>query len=72
MAALKALYAQALEYPEEVFSPDVELEADLGVDSLKQTELLARVADEYGLPETLDGFRVTDHGTLAQIADLVI
>ncbi|KOG56858.1 hypothetical protein ADK75_06330, partial [Streptomyces virginiae] len=33
---------------------------------------LARVADEYGLPETLDGFRVTDHGTLAQIADLVI
>ncbi|WP_159040233.1 ACP S-malonyltransferase, partial [Streptomyces virginiae] len=27
LAALKALYAQALEYPEEVFSPDVELEA---------------------------------------------
>ena len=43
LAELSGMYASALEYPVEVYTEDVELEADLGVDSVKQTELcLAR------------------------------
>jgi hypothetical protein len=38
-----------------VFTEDVELEADLGVDSVKQTELLSRATDRWG-----DAYRAMD------------
>ncbi|NHC15752.1 hypothetical protein G9H71_18375, partial [Motilibacter sp. E257] len=63
---LVSMYAAALEYPPEVFTPDTELEAELGVDSVKQTELLARVGDTYALPPLPAGFRIADHGTLGR------
>ncbi|TQS28845.1 acyltransferase domain-containing protein [Microbispora sp. KK1-11] len=72
LAELREFYAAALEYPVEVLEEDAELEGDLGVDSLKQTELVARVGERYGLSEMPEGFRITDHGTLGRIADLVI
>jgi acyl transferase domain-containing protein len=71
-AELTAFYATALEYPPEVFTEDVDLEADLGVDSVKQTELISRLADRYGLPERPENFRLADYGTLGRITDYVI
>ncbi|MEU8280424.1 acyl carrier protein, partial [Microbispora bryophytorum] len=46
---IRQLYARILEYPEEVFEDAAELEADLGVDSVKQTEMFAQVAEAFGL-----------------------
>jgi acyl carrier protein len=66
------LYAEALEYPPEVLEEQIELEADLGVDSVKQTELLARVADRFGLPPQPSGFVIGEFPTLGHIADLVL
>ncbi len=71
-ADLVTMYAEALEYPEEVFTADTDLEGELGVDSVKQTELLARVSDRYALPESDAGFRVADYPTLGAIAQLVV
>lgn len=71
LARLRRLYAEALEYPEEVFGDDVELEAELGVDSVKQTELFGRVAQMYGLSAPTAGFKLSDYQTLGRIADLV-
>jgi acyl transferase domain-containing protein len=68
---LTAFYAEALEYPQEVFTEAVELEADLGVDSVKQTELIARVAERYGLPERPADFRLADYATLGRVTDFV-
>jgi acyl carrier protein len=65
------LYAQVLEYPEEVFEDLAELEADLGVDSVKQTELFARVAEMFGLGMRPDGFRVADYPTFGAVVDFV-
>jgi acyl carrier protein len=65
------LYAAALEYPEEVFTPDVELEAELGVDSVKQTELLGRLSAEYGLPSRPVDFRLANYDTLRKVTDFV-
>ena len=48
--AYRGRYATALEYPVEVFIEDVELEADLGVDSVKKTELRL-------MPATVTGCR---------------
>jgi hypothetical protein len=42
------------------------------VDSVKQTELLARVSDQFGLPPRPSDFRPGSYGTLGKIADLVL
>jgi len=68
---LTTLYAAALEYPEEVFSEEVELEGELGIDSVKQTELLARVSEKYNLPERPADFRMSDYHTMGLITDFV-
>jgi acyl transferase domain-containing protein len=72
LSRLVALYSEALEYPADVFQDDVELEAELGVDSVKQTELFARVALEFGLPERDAGFQLGSYRTLGQITDLIV
>ncbi|WP_410586445.1 acyltransferase domain-containing protein [Amycolatopsis sp. lyj-23] len=70
LGELRTLYASAIGYPEEVFEADVELEADLGIDSIRQTELLQRARRKYGLPEA-EHVRITDYTTLASIAGLL-
>lgn len=70
-AELVSLYAEAMEYPAEVFSETVELEAELGIDSVKQTELIARISDRYRLPPLPQGFRMSDYRTLGQVVDFV-
>ncbi len=64
---LRALYADSLGYPPEVLDEDADLEADLGVDSLKQTALLARVAARFELSDT-SMMRIADFPTLASLA----
>jgi acyl transferase domain-containing protein len=71
LAELSGMYATALEYPVEVFTDDVELEADLGVDSVKQTELLSRAVDRYQLPARPADFRLSDYSTMGKVADFV-
>lgn len=72
LAELAEMYATALEYPQEVFTADVALEAELGVDSVKQTELMARVSDKYNLPPHPADFRLSNYPTLGHIAAFVI
>lgn len=68
---LRAQYAAALEYPEEVFTEDVRLEAELGIDSVKQVELLTRVSEKYGLPERDGGIRLGNYDTMSKIIDYI-
>ncbi|GAA2259177.1 hypothetical protein GCM10010368_27470 [Streptomyces roseiscleroticus] len=68
---VRALYAEAMEYPEEIFTDDVLLEADLGVDSVKQTELLSRLGDRFGLGRPPAGLRVGDYDTFGKVVDFV-
>lgn len=65
------MYAEALEYPIEVFSDEVELEAELGIDSVKQTELLARVSERYQLPPRPADFRLSNYNTMGKVVDLI-
>ncbi|WP_159080321.1 acyltransferase domain-containing protein [Nocardia suismassiliense] len=64
---LRTIYAEALEYPIEVFTDEVELEAELGIDSVKQIELLNRVSEQYGLQPRTDGFRLADYDTMGKV-----
>ncbi|MGW4996524.1 acyltransferase domain-containing protein [Streptomyces hydrogenans] len=68
---LRSLYATALGYPPEVLTEDADLEADLGVDSIKQTELFAQAAARYGRTLPAEGSRLTSYTTLDALAGLL-
>jgi [acyl-carrier-protein] S-malonyltransferase len=72
LVRLQRLYAVALEYPVELLTENAALEAELGVDSLKQTALLTKVIDEFGLPDDPSELRVWDFASLAQVADHIV
>ncbi|MGW4776146.1 acyltransferase domain-containing protein [Streptomyces filamentosus] len=71
VATLRTLYADALGYPPEVLTRDADLEADLGVDSIKQTELFARAVTRYGRALPAEGSRLTSYTTLDALAGLL-
>jgi acyl transferase domain-containing protein len=70
-AELVGMYAEALEYPPELFSEQVKLEEELGIDSVKQTELMARAAEHYRLPAPAADFTLGDYDTMGKLVDYV-
>ncbi len=66
-----SLYASWLEYPEEVVTEDVDLEAELGVDSVKQVALMAKVRERYGIERPPDNFRLERFSRLGALIDAV-
>jgi malonyl CoA-acyl carrier protein transacylase len=72
LAELRAIYGEYLGYPPDLLGGDDALEADLGVESLKQVNLLTRVADQYGLPDLRGDASLLSFGTLRKIAEAVV
>jgi acyl transferase domain-containing protein len=67
---LIAVLQRITEYPPDVFEPNAEFEADLGIDSLKQVEVFTAVQNEFGLSNQ-PGLKLRDYNTLARVAALV-
>jgi acyl carrier protein len=67
---LRAFYAQSIQCPVEEISDDTDLEADLGVDSLTQIELLDAALLRYGLSEAGRNIRPGAYPTLPDLAKL--
>lgn len=72
LTRLQRLYAEALEYPVDLLTEGASLEAELGIDSLKQTSLLTKVVEEFGLSDDPSELRVWEFATLGRIADHVV
>jgi len=72
--AIKAFLLSAVSaktgYPEEVLDLDLDLEADLGIDTVKQAELFAAIREHYGIPRRED-LRLTDYNTLAKVITFI-
>jgi len=49
-AQVTAAIAEKTGYPEEMIEPELDLESDLGIDSIKRMELLASLAERLGVP----------------------
>ncbi|GAA4230013.1 acyltransferase domain-containing protein [Actinomadura meridiana] len=67
----RRIYASGLGYPVEALLPDADLEAELGVDSVKQTELFSRLLKGYDLAVPGATPRPTDYPTLRAVARFV-
>jgi 3-oxoacyl-(acyl-carrier-protein) synthase/acyl carrier protein len=53
-------------YPAEMLDLDLDLEADLGIDTVKQAELLMMIRTHYNIPRRED-LRLSDYNTLAKV-----
>ena len=65
-AEVTALLADRTGYPPEMLDPALDLEADLGIDTVKQAEVLAELRERYALPEN-DGLQLKDYPTLGHV-----
>ncbi len=64
------IVAEMTGYPADLLDPDLDLEADLGVDTVKQAEVFAAVRDRWDL-ERDDTVRLRDFPTLNHVAGWV-
>ncbi|MEQ1504211.1 MAG: SDR family NAD(P)-dependent oxidoreductase, partial [Myxococcota bacterium] len=67
LAELVAVVAEKTGYDPSDLEPSFELEADLGVDTVKQAEILSELTDRFGLPRD-EAFRPADFNTLEKLA----
>ena len=64
--AVVGIVAEMTGYPPELLDLDLDLEADLGVDTVKQAEVFAAVRERFGV-ERDDNLALRDFPTLAHV-----
>ena len=57
-------------YPPEMLELDLDLEADLGIDTVKQAEVFAMVREAFGIPRQ-DDLKLSDYPTLGHVIGFV-
>jgi acyl carrier protein len=70
LAQVTKIVAQMTGYPADLLDPDLDLEADLGVDTVKQAEVFAAVREHYQL-ERDTNLKLRDFPTLRHVAGWV-
>ena len=65
------LVAAKTGYPADMLEPDLDMEADLGIDTVKQAELFGEVRSAYSIP-MVDGLLIKDYPTLRKVAGFVL
>ena len=65
-----ALVAEKTGYPVDMLDLDLDLEADLGVDTVKQAEVFAEIRETYGIPRD-ENRKLRDYPTLAHVIRFV-
>ena len=69
-ARVLSLVAEKTGYPTDMLDLDLDLEADLGVDTVKQAEVFAAIRESYGIPRD-DSIRLREFPTLAHVIKFV-
>ena len=64
------LFSEQTGYPESMLDPDMDLEADLGIDTVKQAEIFGILSDKYKLSID-ENVQLTEYSTISKINDLV-
>jgi NAD(P)-dependent dehydrogenase (short-subunit alcohol dehydrogenase family)/acyl carrier protein len=57
-------------YPQEFIELDADMEGELGIDSIKQAEIMSDIRSEFNL-EVDEGFQIRDHPTLGHVVSYV-
>ncbi len=65
-AKILQLVSEKTGYPAEMLELDLDMEADLGIDTVKQAELFGMVRETYGLPR-VEGLSIKNYPTLRHV-----
>src|SRR5579864_2971515 len=65
-----ALMVQKTGYPQDMLDLDLDLEADLGIDTVKQAEMFAAIREMYNIPRD-ENRKLRDYPTLAHVIRFV-
>jgi acyl transferase domain-containing protein/acyl carrier protein/NADP-dependent 3-hydroxy acid dehydrogenase YdfG len=65
-----AIIAEKTGYPTDMLDPELDLEADLGIDTVKQAEMFAAIRAEYDIPRD-DALKLRDFPTLRHTIQFV-
>ncbi len=65
-----AIIAEKTGYPPDMLDPELDLEADLGIDTVKQAEMFAAIRTEYDIPRD-DALKLRDFPTLRHTIQFV-
>ncbi len=68
-AAVVGIVERLTGYPRDLLDLDLDLEADLGVDTVKQAEVFAAVREQFGIPSD-DNLKLREFPTLAHVIRL--
>ena len=66
VAKVLEVVAEVTGYPTEMLELDLDLEADLGIDTVKQAETFAAVREAYGIPRD-DNLELRDFPTIQHV-----
>ena len=69
-ARVLAVVAEQTGYPTDLLDMDLDLEADLGIDTVKQAEVFASIREPYGI-ERDDSMKLRDYPTLNHVVGFV-
>ncbi len=67
---VKTVIAEQTGYAVDMLEDDLDLEADLGIDTVKQVEIFAKVASEFGF-DVPDDLKLRDLNTIAKLSEYV-
>ena len=70
MRIVLEIVADKTGYPVDMLAPDLDLEADLGVDTVKQAEVFAVVRERFDIPRVTD-LKLRDYPTLGHVVGFV-
>ncbi len=65
-----AIVSEETGYPPDLLDMDLDLEADLGIDTVKQAEVFAAIREAYGIPFD-DSLKLRDYPTLNHVVGFV-
>ena len=70
MAQVLDIIAEQTGYPVDMLEPDLDLEADLGIDTVKQAETFVAIRQAFDIPRR-DDLNLRDYNTLARVVGFV-
>jgi malonyl CoA-acyl carrier protein transacylase/acyl carrier protein len=65
---IKAIIAEQTGYDSDMLETDLDLEADLGIDTVKQVEIFGKISEEYGA-EVPEDLQLSDLNTIQKLAE---
>ncbi len=70
-AGILALLSDKTGYPADMLDTGLDLEADLGIDTVKQAEFISEVREEFGIPR-IEGLKIADFPTIEHIIEFAV